>query len=105
MLTVPVLGDEWSKEGISVNAVYPGVCSTNIKRHMGVDKSITGKYYGDISSKSGLWPISNNERFGTKFSRIINTTRDELLSSKSGEDFKDAHREESLSCQKFQKKF
>ena len=45
MLTVPVLGDEWRKEGISVNAVYPGVCSTNIKRHMGVDKSITGEYF------------------------------------------------------------
>ena len=23
-------------------AAYPGVCSTNIKRHMGVDKSISG---------------------------------------------------------------
>ena len=29
--------------GITVNAVYPGVCATNIKRHMGVDKSISGK--------------------------------------------------------------
>ena len=55
MLTVPVLGEEWSKEGITVNAVYPGVCSTNIKRHMGVDKSITGaNITGDISLKPGL---------------------------------------------------
>ena len=59
MLTVPVLGEEWSKEGITVNAVYPGVCSTNIKRHMGVDKSITGaNITGDISFKPGLRALS-----------------------------------------------
>ena len=44
MLTVPVLGDAWKEEEITVNAVYPGVCATDIKRHMGVDKSITGHF-------------------------------------------------------------
>jgi len=42
MLAMQVLAEEWSKEKVTVNAVYPGVCSTNIKRHMGVDKSISG---------------------------------------------------------------
>ena len=30
------------QENISLYAVYPGVCGTNIKRHMGVDKSFSG---------------------------------------------------------------
>jgi len=42
MLAVQHLSSLWQKEGITVNAVYPGVCSTDIKRHMGVDKSISG---------------------------------------------------------------
>jgi len=42
MLTVQYLSSAWLKDGVTVNAVYPGVCSTNIKRHMGVDKSLSG---------------------------------------------------------------
>ena len=34
-----------------VNAAYPGVVNTGIKRHMGVDKSISG----NIISKPLLW--------------------------------------------------
>ena len=43
MLTVRQLARLWKDDHIAVNAAYPGVCSTNIKRHMGVDKSITGR--------------------------------------------------------------
>jgi len=43
MLTVRQLSRLWKADHISVNAAYPGVTSTNIKRHMGVDKSISGK--------------------------------------------------------------
>ena len=39
MLTVKQLSKLWLKDGIGVHAAYPGVCSTDIKRHMGVDKS------------------------------------------------------------------
>ena len=44
MLTVSYLAKKWRDDNISINAVYPGVCSTNIKRHMGVDKSISGNF-------------------------------------------------------------
>merc|ERR1719391_615298 len=34
MLMVNHLASEWMKDGITLNAAYPGVCATNIKRHM-----------------------------------------------------------------------
>jgi NAD(P)-dependent dehydrogenase (short-subunit alcohol dehydrogenase family) len=43
MLTVRQLSRLWKADHISVNAAYPGVTSTNFKRHLGVDKSISGK--------------------------------------------------------------
>ena len=37
--------------GTIVNAAYPGVVGTSIKRHMGVDKSVTGNFI----AKPLLW--------------------------------------------------
>ena len=39
--------------GTIVNAAYPGIVSTSIKRHMGVDKSISG----NLISKPLLWLV------------------------------------------------
>ena len=39
--------------GTLVNAAYPGIVSTSIKRHMGVDKSISG----NLISKPLLWLV------------------------------------------------
>ena len=41
-----------------VNAAYPGVVNTGIKRHMGVDKSISG----NIISKPLLWLLPGVSR-------------------------------------------
>ncbi len=74
MIAVKTFAKELSGKGVTVNAAYPGtgklllhlyqnnsghmfsimhagVCSTNIKRHMGVDKSIVGTFI----SKPILW--------------------------------------------------
>ncbi|XP_023335036.1 retinol dehydrogenase 13-like [Eurytemora carolleeae] len=78
MLSVPVLGDEWRKEGISVNAVYPGVCSTNIKRHMGVDKSITG----NLIANPLLWFLTKSAERGAQTPLYVAT--DKNLENTSG---------------------
>ena len=39
--------------GTLVNAAYPGVVTTSIKRHMGVDKSLTG----NLIAKPLLWLV------------------------------------------------
>ncbi len=44
MLVVRELGGTLSRQGVSVNAAYPGVVNTSIKRYMGVDKSILGTF-------------------------------------------------------------
>lgn len=44
ILTIQSLSQECADDKITVNAAYPGVCRTNIKRHMGVDKSISGNF-------------------------------------------------------------
>jgi hypothetical protein len=41
---------------VTFNAAYPGVCSTNIKRHMGVDKSISGKKKYDHVTFNAAYP-------------------------------------------------
>jgi len=41
MLTVLGLSERLRSRGVTVNAAYPGVVATDIKRHMGVDKSVT----------------------------------------------------------------
>ena len=42
--------------------VYPGVCSTNIKRHMGVDRSITG----NIIANPLLWLLTRTAARGAQ---------------------------------------
>ncbi len=55
MLLVRALADELRPDGVAVNAAYPGVVGgTGIKRHMGVDRSITGA----ILSRPMLWLLT-----------------------------------------------
>ena len=44
--------------GILVNAAYPGIVNTSIKRHMGVDKSISG----NIIAKPLLWLVPGTSK-------------------------------------------
>ena len=44
MMLMIELSRIFSEKNVSFSAVYPGVVSTNIKRHMGVDKSIIGNF-------------------------------------------------------------
>merc|ERR1719483_1302442 len=61
MLTVQTMSKDWTENKITVNAVYPGVCSTNIKRHMGVDKSISG----NLVANPIMWLLTRSpERVG-----------------------------------------
>ena len=62
MLTVQEMAKEWKNDMITVNAVYPGVCSTNIKRHMGVDKSISG----NIVASPILWLLTRSPERGAQ---------------------------------------
>jgi len=62
MLTMQDMAKEWTKDKITVNAVYPGVCSTNIKRHMGVDKSISG----NIVANPILWLLTRSPERGAQ---------------------------------------
>jgi len=75
MLTVLSLSKDWAEKNISVNAVYPGVCATNIKRHMGVDKSISGNLVAnpimwlltrspDRGAQTVLWAATGSELVG-----------------------------------------
>ena len=75
MLTVLTLSKDWAEKNISVNAVYPGVCATNIKRHMGVDKSISGNLVAnpimwlltrspDRGAQTVLWAATGSELVG-----------------------------------------
>merc|ERR1719318_510189 len=52
MLSVQAMARDWVKNKITVNAVYPGVCSTNIKRHMGEDMTEVRK---KLSAVSQYW--------------------------------------------------
>jgi len=62
MLSVLHLAKQWRSENILVNAVYPGVCATNIKRHMGVDKSISG----NIIAHPLLWLLTRTAARGAQ---------------------------------------
>ena len=62
MLSVVQLSQQWKQDNISVNAVYPGVCSTDIKRHMGVDRSITG----NIIANPILWLLTRTAARGAQ---------------------------------------
>lgn len=58
MLLVKELARRLSGSGVMVNAAYPGIVNTGIKRHMGVDKSISG----NIISKPLLWLLPGVSR-------------------------------------------
>jgi len=62
MLSMQNLAKEWAKNQITVNAVYPGVCGTNIKRHMGVDKSISGS----VVASPILWLLTRSAERGAQ---------------------------------------
>jgi len=69
--------------GVLVNAAYPGICKTDIKRHMGVDKSITG----NVISKPILSPLTSSAESGAKIPMVLATDPDlkdtgKLFSSK-----------------------
>jgi len=62
MLTVQTMSKDWTENKITVNAVYPGVCSTNIKRHMGVDKSISG----NLVANPIMWLLTRSPERGAQ---------------------------------------
>ena len=77
MLAVTNLAEQWRGDNVTVNAVsedkkiddnylhvqvYPGVCSTNIKRHMGVDRSITG----NMIANPLLWLLTRTAARGAQ---------------------------------------
>jgi len=62
ILTVKSLANHWLPNKITVNAVYPGVCSTNIKRHMGVDKSMSGS----MVATPILWLLTRSPERGAQ---------------------------------------
>merc|ERR1712037_953073 len=57
MMAVKSFSELLKDSKVAVNAAYPGVSSTNIKRHMGVDKSITGPL---------LWFLSRSPERGSQ---------------------------------------
>jgi len=58
--------------GVLVNAAYPGVCKTGIKRYLGVDKSITG----NVISKPLLSPMTSSAEAGAKVPMVLATDPD-----------------------------
>lgn len=63
MLLVLELSERLKADGVTCNAVYPGIVGgTEIKRHMGVDKSIIGR----IFSKPLLWFATRPPEKGAK---------------------------------------
>lgn len=81
MLLVHHLAQLWRDDNIAVNAVYPGVCSTNIKRHMGVDKSISG----NIIANPLLWFLTRTAARGAQ--TVLWAATDPQLSASSGKLF------------------
>jgi len=69
MLVLPEIAEKWKQDGISVTAVYPGVCATDIKRHMGVDKSITG----NIIANPLLWFLTKSAERGAQTPLLVAT--------------------------------
>jgi len=57
---------------VLVNAAYPGICKTGIKRWMGVDKSISG----NVISKPLLSPLTNSAEAGAKAPMVLATDPD-----------------------------
>lgn len=107
MLSVQAMANDWVKNKITVNAVYPGVCSTNIKRHMGVDKSISGSVVAspilwlltrsaDRGAQTVLWAATDQE---------LETTTGKLFSNMKevdielGEDMKEVRKKLSIVSQ------
>lgn len=62
MLLVHHLAQELRESGVIVNAAYPGVVRTQIKRHMGVDKSILGNFL----SNPLLWFLTSDVMRGSQ---------------------------------------
>jgi len=81
MLSVQTMAKDWLKNKITVNAVYPGVCSTNIKRHMGVDKSISGS----IVASPILWLLTRSPERGAQ--TVLWAATDQELDTTTGKLF------------------
>jgi len=81
MLSVQAMARDWVKNKITVNAVYPGVCSTNIKRHMGVDKSISGS----IVASPILWLLTRSPERGAQ--TVLWAATDQELETTTGKLF------------------
>ncbi|XP_059092992.1 retinol dehydrogenase 13-like [Tigriopus californicus] len=96
MLLVHHLAQELRESGVTVNAAYPGVVRTQIKRHMGVDKSILGNFL----SNPLLWFLTSDVMRGSQTTlflamdpSVVTTTG--KLFSKSKEIDKDPMAEDS----------
>lgn len=81
MLSVQAMAKDWAKNKITVNAVYPGVCSTNIKRHMGVDKSISGS----VVASPILWLLTRSPDRGAQ--TVLWAATDQELETTTGKLF------------------
>ena len=68
--------------------VFPGVCSTNIKRHMGIDKSISG----NIIAQPLMWVITKSPERGAQ--SVIWAATEPSLAGLSGKLFSRMQEEE-----------
>ena len=68
--------------------VYPGVCSTNIKRHMGIDKSISG----NIIAKPLTWFLTKSPDRGSQ--SVIWAATEPSIAGVSGKLFSKMQEEE-----------
>ncbi len=63
VLTIKELALELADSGITVNGAYPGVVNnTQLKRYMGVDKSMTAK----VVAKPVLWTVEKGPKEGAE---------------------------------------
>lgn len=63
VLVLQQLAERWKSDGVSVSGVYPGVVNnTNIKRHMGVHKSMLSQYI----LKPVLWFVERTPADGAQ---------------------------------------
>jgi len=78
MLIIGKISNDWKKDNVSVFGAYPGVCATDIKRHMGVDKSISG----NIIANPLLWFLTKSAERGAQTPLYLAT--DPVIKEDSG---------------------
>ena len=77
MMLVSELSSQLKDSSVSVNAIYPGVCNTDIKRHMGVDKSVTAYFIANPM----LWFVTKSAEDGAQTSIYLLTENNDIKST------------------------